>query len=98
MVAIPTGAGMQKLFVLLAAFGLIATPAVAQNAQAAQAPQDQAPAAPEKPKTVKKQVCKDVDEERGIGSRLAPTTKICRMIEVPVTQANQQKPRDGEVR
>ena len=86
---------MQKLFVTLSAFGLIAAPAIAQTAQAQQSSQDQAQAAPEKPKTVKKLVCKEVDEERGIGSRLAPTTKICRTVEVPVTEANQQKSRSG---
>ena len=90
---------MQKLFVTLSAFGLIATPATAQTAQTPQSPQDQAQAqaqaTPEKPKTVKKVVCKAVDEERSIGSRLAPTTKICRTIEVPATQANEQKPRSG---
>jgi hypothetical protein len=88
---------MQKLFVTLSALGLIATPAMAQTAQTPQSPQDQAQAqaTPEKPKTVKKVVCKAVDEERSIGSRLAPTTKICRTIEVPATQANEQKPRSG---
>ena len=86
---------MQKLFVTLSALGLIATPAMAQTAQTPQSPQDQAQATPEKPKTVKKVVCKAVDEERSIGSRLAPTTKICRTVEVPATQANEQKPRSG---
>ena len=76
---------MQKLLVSLAAFGLFAAPAMAQVAPA---PQDQAQAAPvEKPKTVKKTICKNVEEERSIGSRLAPTTKICRVVEVPVPPA-----------
>ncbi len=76
---------MQKLFVSVAMLGVLASPAMAQ-----------APANPttqtapvEKPKTVKKVVCKEVDEERGIGSRLAPTTKVCRTIEVPAPQAKQ---------
>ena len=86
---------MQKLFVTLSAFGLVATPAFAQTAQAQPTTPDQTQAAPEKPKTVKKLVCKEIDEERGIGSRLAPTTKICRTVEVPATQANQHKPRTG---
>jgi hypothetical protein len=76
---------MQKLLVSLAAFGLFAAPAMAQVAPA---PQDQAQPAPaEKPKTVKKTVCKNVEEERSIGSRLAPTTKICRVVEVPAPPA-----------
>jgi hypothetical protein len=78
---------MQKLLVSLAAFGLFAAPAMAQVAPAPQ-DQAQAQAAPaEKPKTVKKTVCKNVEEERSIGSRLAPTTKICRVVEVPAPAA-----------
>ena len=80
---------MQKLLVSLAAFGLFAAPATAQIAPAPQdQAQAQAQAAPaEKPKTVKKTVCKNVEEERSIGSRLAPTTKVCRVVEVPVPPA-----------
>jgi hypothetical protein len=84
---------MQKLLVSLAAFGLFAAPA---SAQIAPAPQDQAQAAPaEKPKTVKKTVCKNVEEERSIGSRLAPTTKICRVVEVPAPPAKSAPQANG---
>jgi hypothetical protein len=80
---------MHKLFVTLAALGVIAAPAVAQNAQAAQSTDGQAQVAPtEKPKMVKKTVCKRIEEERGIGSRLSSTTKVCRTVEVPATEAD----------
>jgi hypothetical protein len=88
---------MHKLFVTFAALGVVAAPAMAQNAQAAQAPTDQAQTAPtEKPKTVKKLVCREVDEERGIGSRLASTTKICRTVEVPAPPAKPGQNPQGE--
>jgi hypothetical protein len=37
---------------------------------------------------VKKTVCKRIEEERGIGSRLSSTTKVCRTVEVPATEAD----------
>ena len=86
---------MYKLFVTLAAFGVIAAPAVAQNAQAAQSTDGQAQTAPtEKAKTVKKTVCKRIEEERSIGSRLSSTTKVCRTVEVPATEADSKNPQD----
>ena len=86
---------MQKLFVMLAALGLIAVPAVAQNAPGAQSTDTQAQSAPaEKPKTVKKVVCKRIEEERSIGSRLSSTTKVCRTVEVPATEADAKNPQD----
>jgi hypothetical protein len=90
---------MYKLFVTLAAFGVIAAPAVAQNAQAAQSTDNQVQAAPtEKPKTVKKTVCKRIEEERSIGSRLSSTTKVCREVEVPAPQAGQTRQGDKSAR
>ena len=86
---------MQKLFVTLAALGLIAAPAVAQNAQAAQSTENQPQTvSTEKPKTVKKTVCKRIEEERSIGSRLSSTTKVCRTVEVPATEADAKNPQD----
>jgi hypothetical protein len=90
---------MHKLFVTLAALGVIAAPAVAQDAQAAQSTENQAQAAPtEKPKTVKKTVCKRIEEERGVGSRLSSTTKVCRTVEVPATNADAKSPRENSIR
>ena len=90
---------MQKLLVTLAALGVIAAPAVAQNAQAAQSTENQAQAAPtEKPKMVKKTVCKRIEEERSIGSRLSSTTKVCREVEVPAPQAGQTPQGDKSAR
>jgi Ni/Co efflux regulator RcnB len=75
---------MHKLLLIAAAFGVTAVPAIAQTAQAAATADNQPQAAStDKAKTVKKVVCRDVDEERSIGSRLAATTKICRTVEVP---------------
>ena len=86
---------MQKLFVTLAALGLIAAPAVAQNAQAAQSTENQPQTVPtEKPKTVKKTVCKRIEEERSVGSRLSSTTKVCRTVEVPATGGDAKNPQD----
>ena len=88
---------MHKLFVTFAALGVIAAPAIAQNAPAAPSNDNGAQAAPaEKPKTVKKTVCKRVEEERSIGSRLSSTTKVCREIEVPAPQAQGQSPQQDK--
>ena len=74
---------MQKLLLIVAAFSAPA-PVLAQAAQPSEA-QTQTQAGPaEARQTVKKTVCKDVDDERAIGSRLHSTTKICRVVEVPV--------------
>jgi hypothetical protein len=74
---------MQKLLLIVAAFSAPA-PVLAQAAQPSDT-QTQAQAAPaDAPQTVKKTVCRDVDDERAIGSRLHSTTKICRVVEVPV--------------
>jgi hypothetical protein len=76
---------MQKLLLIVAAFSAPA-PVLAQAAQPSDTQaQAQAQAAPaDAPQTVKKTVCRDVDDERAIGSRLHSTTKICRVVEVPV--------------
>ncbi|HET7316296.1 MAG TPA: hypothetical protein VFI88_02590 [Sphingomicrobium sp.] len=70
---------MLKLFVILAGFGLSASPTLAQTAPAQAAP---APAA--KPKTVTKVVCKRVAGSEGTGSRLSSSAKVCRKVQVPV--------------
>ncbi len=72
---------MQKLLLIIAAFGVPA-PVFAQAAQPADNQVQAAPAGA--PKTVKKTVCRDIDGERAIGSRLHSTTKVCRVVEVPV--------------
>ena len=90
---------MQKLLLIAAAIGVSTAPAAAQTTPA---PAQTAPeqAAAQQPKPAKKIVCHDVDEERGIGSRLARTTKICKEVEVrnPANAQGQQQPpqnRDG---
>lgn len=70
---------MQKLLLIVAAFGVSAAPGLAQPVPSA----DPQAAPAEAPKTVKKTVCRDVDDERAIGSRLHSTTKICRVVEIP---------------
>jgi hypothetical protein len=81
---------MHKLLLMAAAFGLSA-PATAQTTPQ-QASSNEANAAPApQPKTVKKQVCEKVDVERSTGSRLSSTTRVCKMVEVPVT-ANDAQP------
>ena len=77
---------MQGLLFIAAAFALGAAPAVAQTAPAApaQAQADQVVA----PKTVKKVICKKIEESQTTGSRLGSTTKVCKTIEVPATEAD----------
>jgi hypothetical protein len=87
---------MQKLLLIAAAFGVSTAPAVAQTTPAPEPAPSQAAPAPQK---VTKLVCRNVEEERGIGSRLSSTTKICRKVEVPAPakgqQAQQQPSRAG---
>jgi hypothetical protein len=89
---------MQKLLLIAAAFGVSAAPGFAQTTPA---PTQPAPsqAAPAPQKKVTKLVCREVEEERGIGSRLSSTTKICKRVEVPAPtngqQAQQPPSRDG---
>jgi len=85
---------MHKFLFISAAFALGAAPAVAQTAPAAQTTQV------EKQKTVKKVVCKKIEEDQTTGSRLGSTSKICKTIEVPATEADKTQPRGtrGEAR
>jgi hypothetical protein len=69
---------------ILSTIGLVAAPAGAQTAPA------NAQAAPAQPKVAKKVVCKDVDAERNIGSRLAPTSKVCRTVKVQTPENARQ--------
>jgi hypothetical protein len=79
---------MHKSLVALAIIGAASVPASAQTTQAAPATANQtAPATANptqlaKPQTVKKRVCEQIDEDSysRLGSR-----KICKTIEVPVT-------------
>jgi hypothetical protein len=74
---------MQKLLLMVAVCGL-SVPAMAQTTPqqpaAAQANAEQTP----QPKTVRKQVCEKVAVERSTGSRLNSTTRVCKIVEVPV--------------
>jgi hypothetical protein len=86
---------MHKLLLIGAAFGVAATPAVAQTAPTqgipSQVVSNQPEAAPvARPKTVKKLVCQNVEVEQSTGSRLSSTGKICRKIDVPVPQDDGQ--------
>lgn len=84
---------MQKLLLIVAAFGVPA-PVLAQAAQPADTQAQAAPA--DAPKTVKKTICREVDDERAIGSRLHSTTKICRVVEVPVKPNAKGSPQPNE--
>jgi hypothetical protein len=84
---------MQKLLLMVAAVGLSAAPATAQTTPQ-QAPTNQTTTPAPQPKTVKKQVCERVEVERSTGSRLSSTTRICKMVEVPVTPKDGQPPAD----
>ena len=85
---------MQKLLLIAAAIGVFTAPAAAQTTPAPQTAPAQTVAQPAKP--AKKIVCRDVDEERGIGSRLARTTKICKEVEVHApANAQQQQPQSN---
>lgn len=86
---------MQKMFVIAAALAVAAGPAFAQTSpnqtgaeQASPASTNQASA--EQPKMVTKMVCKKVEEERSIGSRLSSTSKVCRKVTVPASEAADQ--------
>lgn len=68
---------MRKSLIALAVFGAMSGPAVAQTM-----PQPQAPAAA-KPQTVKKIVCRRVDDEETTGSRLGSAPKVCKTVEIP---------------
>jgi len=79
---------MHKLLLMAAAFGLSA-PAAAQTPPQ-QSPDQASAAAASQPKTVQKRVCEKVDVERSTGSRLNSTTRVCKMVEVPVTSNDVQ--------
>jgi len=83
---------MQKMLFIGAALALVAAPAVAQTAPAAPAQtqaQAQAQASQvEAPKMVKKTICKKIEESQTTGSRLGSTTKVCKTVEVPATEAD----------
>jgi hypothetical protein len=68
---------MPKSLVVLAIFGAMSVPAVAQTTPAANQPQ------PARPQTVKKVVCQRVDDEETTGSRLGSAPKACKTVEVP---------------
>jgi len=68
---------MRNLLIALTMVGTATGPAIAQAAPAANEAQEA------KAKTIKKVVCKRVEEELGTGSRLGTQSKICREVEVP---------------
>ena len=74
---------MRNLLIAFAIAGTASGPALAQVVPAPNA-------APEaKVKTVKKVVCKRVEEELGTGSRLGAPGKICKEVEVPAPAAKE---------
>ena len=68
---------MFKSVVALAVMSAISAPAVAQTAPAPQS------ATAAKPQTVKKTICRRVDDEETTGSRVGEAPKVCKTIEVP---------------
>lgn len=68
---------MRKLLPIFAVLAVAAAPVAAQQT-------DTNAAASEKPKTAKKVVCKPIETDQVIGSRLSATSKICREVTVPV--------------
>ncbi|HEU4809639.1 MAG TPA: hypothetical protein VFS69_03175 [Sphingomicrobium sp.] len=79
---------MQKMLFIGAAFALVAAPAVAQTAPGASAQAQARGSQVEAPKMVKKTICKKIEESQTTGSRLGSTTKVCKTIEVPATEAD----------
>ena len=77
---------MQKMLFMAAAVALGAAPAIAQGttgtANVAQTEQV------EKQKTVTKVVCKRIEETQTTGSRLGSAQKVCKKVDVPVTEAD----------
>ena len=69
---------MRNSLIVLAIFGTMSAPVLAQTAPATNTTQ------PAKPQTVKKRICEQIDEDSY--SRLG-NRKICHTIEVPVTPA-----------
>jgi hypothetical protein len=84
---------MHRLLLAFATASIVAAPAFAQSQSPAQAPADQAPAAQQKTET--KRVCQNVQAERATGSRLGSTTRVCKMVEVPVEGDAEAKDRAG---
>ena len=84
---------MHKSLVVLAIFGAMSVPAVAQTTPAANQGQSA------KPQTVKKVVCQRVDDEETTGSRLGSAPKVCKTILVPApaggTANSQEAPAPG---
>jgi hypothetical protein len=76
---------MRKTLIALAMAGIMTSPAFAQSQVPQQAPAAQAPAAEQK--TEMKRVCQAVAAERTTGSRFGSTTRVCKMVEVPVEEA-----------
>lgn len=82
---------MRSFVLLLAPAALAASPLSAQTAPPAPAspptPSTQAAPVP-KPQTVKKTICRRVDEEETTGSRLGSAPKVCKTVEVPASGGN----------
>ncbi len=86
---------MHKVLLTLVAFGLSATPAVAQQTATASAGSPEAQPAPvAKPKTITKTVCQRVEVERSTGSRLTSTTKLCKQVVVPAPAGDRETAAD----
>lgn len=73
---------MHLRVIVLALAGAASVPLLAQAQSSAQSAPTASPA-PAKSQTVKKVVCRRVDDEETTGSRVGSAPKVCKTIEVP---------------
>ena len=72
---------MRKYLPAIAILAVAAAPAMAQTAPSE-------PAAETKVKMVKKKVCQTIKADRDTGLRLASTSKVCKIVEVPADKTD----------
>ena len=82
---------MRKFLPVFAILGFAAAPAMAQTAPAEPVP------AP-KVKTVKKTVCQRIEADRETGSRLGSTSRVCKTVEVPASEAEKNNPQGSNAK
>jgi hypothetical protein len=73
---------MRRLLLAFATATIVSAPAFAQAP--AQVPADRAAG---EQRTQMKRVCETIETERGTGSRLSSTSRVCKMVKVPVEDA-----------